>query len=415
MGGFTLDAACSVFWGDEMLSQQDALLILAGLVDASLVQVERLPGGTTRYQPLELAREFAGNRLRAEGEEDVCRRQHAVFFVRLAEALDSVGFRADTRADILAYELANARAALEWAQEQRQAEVGLRLTGFARLWDIRGGRSEARNRLAAMLALDAQARAEHAPTAPDLLRIERLYGYARTVLNSGDLEQAEAVAQEAIARAQQIDDRRALTESYATLGMVAQARGDLEQVASAFTTSMKYASQDMRSEGRYRTLFRLGELARNRSDFTQAHTLMEEAMAGAQAAGNAWDCAVTMTMLAHLERQQHDNIRARTHYLEGLKQFHAFGSPAFLAWSLEGYSVLLGVEGRHAPAARLCAAAATLREQANAPLPAPERAAFEDTVNRALEALGATQFTAEWLMGSSYSQAMAIAEAVKFG
>jgi hypothetical protein len=197
--------------------------------------------------------------------------------------------------------------------------------------------------------------------------------------------------------------------------MVAQARGDLEQVASAFTTSVEYASQDMRSEGRYRALFRLGELARNRSDFTQAHTLMAEAMAGAQAAGNAWDCAVTMTMLAHLERQQHDNVRARPRYLESLKQFHAFGSSAFFAWCLEGYSALLGGEGRHAPAARLCAAAATLREQANAPLPAPERVAFEDTVNRAREALGAAQFTAEWSMGSSFTQAMAIAEAVKFG
>src|SRR5690349_19958252 len=79
VGGFTLDAACSVCWGDEVLRQQEALLILSGLVDVSLFHVETLRGGTTRFHLLKLAREFAGNRLRAEGEDDACRRQHAVF------------------------------------------------------------------------------------------------------------------------------------------------------------------------------------------------------------------------------------------------------------------------------------------------------------------------------------------------
>jgi hypothetical protein len=56
-----------------------------------------------------------------------------------------------------------------------------------------------------------------------------------------------------------------------------------------------------------------------------------------------------------------------------------------------------------------------MRERVKAPLPAAERAAFEETVNRARDALGATVFDAEWSTGSSYSQAMAIAEAGNIG
>ena len=43
----------------------------------------------------------------------------------------------------LTLELPNARAALEWAEEKNEAEVGLRLAGFARLWHVRGQMSEA--------------------------------------------------------------------------------------------------------------------------------------------------------------------------------------------------------------------------------------------------------------------------------
>lgn len=403
VGGMTLAAARAVCWGNEPMTEAEALLTLAALVDAGLVQVDIVPSGFTRFHLLELVREYALERLRTEGEEEACRRRHAIYYAALAATMVLAGGSAQ--------ELPNARAALEWAEAQHEAELGLRLAGFARLWDMRGAAGEAEHWLEKTLALDAEARDAGNPCAPPSLRVERLYGYARALLNHGKLEQAGVFARESVALAQDINDPRGLSDAYATLGMIAQAKGDIEQATAAFIESVTHASPDARSESRYHTQYYMAELARYQGDFSQAHTLLEGALEDAQAAANGWDCAIMLTLLGHLERQQHDNARARGHYLEGLARFHAFDSPTYFAWCLEGYSALLCAEGSHARATHLCAAAATLRLQSHTPLPAAERGEFERILAAAREAMGETAFDAEWAIGSSFTAATALAEA----
>lgn len=414
-GAVSLPAARAVWRRDEMTPETDVLPMMAALVDANLVCVEIAPDGQPRFSLLSLMRDFARERLCDVGEEETFARRHAAYFANLARALMSIGIQSHVGIESLAEESDNVRAALEWACGHGDAELAMQLVGFARVWDIRGAVGEAEQWLERALSLDSEARERGARSVPMSLRVERLYGFARMSLNRGRLERAQTKAEQAVKLAQQIDDEDGMANAFATLGLIAQARGDSDQAVESFTESVAHADRASGSELAYRARYFLAESARLRGDFVRARALLEQALAGAKSADNAWDCAITMTMLAHLERLQHDNVRARPRYLESLKQFHAFGSPAFFAWCLEGYSALLGGEGRHAQAARLCAAAVTLRDQANAPLPAPERAAFEDTVNRAREALGAAQFTAEWSTGSSYTQAMAIAEAMNFG
>lgn len=415
VGGASLMVAQAVCWDESTVSEADKLIALAALVDTSLVQAEITPGGYTRFHMLELVREYALQRLRAEGEEEACRRRHAAFYAAFIEAMTFYGVGTSATSAHLAHELSNARAALKWAEERRVADIGLRLSGFARLWMIHGMPGEAVHWLATMLALDAESRTAAAPTAPLLLRAERLYGYARVLLNVGNLAQAEAVAQESVLLAQEVNDQDALSNAYATLGMIAQATGNIEQATTAFTESVAHAGPDARSESRYHALFLLGELARYQGDFDRAHRLLESALEGAQAAENAWDCAIMITLLAHLERQQQDNAQARRRYLDSLERFHDFGSPGYFAWCLEGYSALLCAEGNYARASRLCAAAATLRLQARAPLPMAERAPFEQTLASAREALGEEAFAAEWDAGSSLTETAALAEAMKSG
>lgn len=413
VGGMTLDAVRIVGWEGEAATETEALLTLAALVDASLAQAEIMSNGSTRFHLLELVREYAMERLCAEGEEASCRFRHAAYYAQLAE---SMLFSARDPGDALAHlaiELPNARAALEWANHQRDAALGLRLTGFARLWDIRGVGREAELWLERMLALDAEARAVGALTVPLLLRVERLYGYARVLLNHGNVEKAEMVAQDSVLLAQQVGNQGALSEAYMTLGLIAQAKGDVEQATNAFSESAAHADPAAPSESRYHALFCLADLARSQGDIDRAHVLFESALEGAEAADNTWDRTIIITLLAHLERQQHDNARARRRYLECLAHFHAFSSPTFFAWCLEGYSALLCAEERYAQATRLCAAAATLRLQARAPLPAAERGPFELTLANARAALGPVEFETEWAAGSALTESAALAEARK--
>jgi tetratricopeptide (TPR) repeat protein len=415
VGGATLDAARAVCWGDDNIAEAETMLALAALVDASLMQVEATREGRTRFYLLDLVREYALERLRAEGEEETRRHNHANYYATQAQSLVSVGFGRGHDADILCQELPNARAALEWALERRDAELGLRLAGFSRIWFIRGAAGETDYWFSAMLALDAEARAAGAPAAPLALRVQMLYGYGRTLINYGRIEQAEVFAQEAVVLARQIGDHDGLSNALATVGMIAQAKGDLEQATTVFTESVAQADPAANNEARYRALYLLAEVARHQGELDKAYGLLEQALAGAEAADNTWDGAIMITMLAHLERQQQDNDQARRRFLESLARFHSFGSVAFFAWCLEGYCGLLCAEADYARAVRLSAAAATLRLQANAPLPPTERDAFEHTLSCARDALRQTDFDVQWAAGSSLTMTAALDEAIKSG
>ncbi|HEY7340250.1 MAG TPA: tetratricopeptide repeat protein [Ktedonobacterales bacterium] len=414
-GGATLDAARAVCWRDDTVTDTETMLALAALVDASLVHVETARGGRPRFYLLELLREYALERLRADGEEETCRMRHARYYAARAQSLMSYGFGPRDDADRMGQELPNARAALEWALERRDAELGLRLAGFSRIWFIRGVAGETEHWFSAMLALDAEARAAGAPAAPLALRVQMLYGYGRSLINYGRIEQAEVFAQEAVALARQIGDHDGLSNALATVGLIAQAKGDTEQAITAFTESVAQAGSDVSSEARYRALYYLAEVARHQGDLDRAHMLLDQALSGAEAADNAWDRAIMTTMLAHLERQQQANAPARRHFLDSLSRFHSFGSVAFFAWCLEGYCALLCAEQDYARAIRLFAAAATLRRQAHAPLPTAERDAFEHSLSCARDALGQPDFDVEWAAGSPLTMTAALEEAMMSG
>jgi tetratricopeptide (TPR) repeat protein len=236
-------------------------------VDASLIQTEMVSDGVIRFQMLELIREYARQQLHVAGEEEQCRHRHAAYYARLAETIIAYfgpepAVRAAPFALALAQELPNARAALEWAEQRREAELGLRLTGFTRLWHVRGQMSEAVSWMERMLALDQRAREQGEPTAPLTLRIERLQGPGRTLVRYGKVERgAEALAQEALQLAQSISDQNSMSNAFATLGMIAQASGKLDEAETAFTESYTHARLIEQRGLMSRALFQLADVA----------------------------------------------------------------------------------------------------------------------------------------------------------
>src|SRR6266700_2539733 len=200
VGGWTLEAAEAVGFAPGEVAAEESILTLAALVDASLIQAEMSTGEAGRFGMLELMRDYALQRLHKAGEEEQCRRRHAAYYARLAETVfahfgPEPGVRKARVAFTLAQELPNARAALQWAEERQEAELGLQLAGFTRLWHVRGQMSEAERWMERMLALDLRAREQGEPTAPLTLRIQFLYGIGRTMVRHGKVERrAEAEA-----------------------------------------------------------------------------------------------------------------------------------------------------------------------------------------------------------------------------
>jgi hypothetical protein len=149
-----------------------------------------------------------------------------------------------------------------------------------------------------------------------------------------------------------------------------------------------------------------------RGDVARATALSEEALASAQASGMTWDIAITTTLLGHLARQQQNYAQAKARYREALALYRAFGSPAYIASCLEGFAAAVCAEGDYAQATRLCAAAAAVREQTQAPLPPAEREAFEQTVATARAELDESAFVREWSTGTLLTHDEAIDDAL---
>jgi predicted ATPase/transcriptional regulator with XRE-family HTH domain len=418
VGGWTLSAAESVGFSEGETTPAEVILTLAALVDASLIQTETVVGGVIRFQMLELVRDYSLQRLYAAGEEEQSRRRHAAYYARLAEAVfahfgPEPGVREAHFVLTMAQELPNARAALQWAEERQEAELGLQLAGFTRLWHVRGQMSEATRWMEHMLALDLRSREQGEPIAPLTLRIQFLYGIGRTMVRHGRVEpRAEAFAQEALHLARRIGDHHGISNAYTTLGMIAQASGKLDEAEVAFTESYTHARLIEHNGLISHALILLGDLARMQGDVARATVLLEEALVGVQASGMTWDIPMTMALLGQLARQQQNYPLAKAHYRKALVLYRTFGSPTYIAACLDGYAATACAEGHYTQVIRLCAAAAALREQTQTELLQAEREAFEQTVAIARAALDESAFVREWNAGTRLTQDEAIDDAL---
>lgn len=422
-GGWTLEAAEAVCLPGPAetageTTSAEVILMLAALVDASLIQTDVLANGEVRFHMLELVRDYARQQLHTLGEEEHYQRQHAAYYARLAEKVMAYFGPEQGVRDALAViawtqESPNARAALHWAEETQEAELGLRLASFGRLWHIHGQMSETERWYVRMLDLDLWARAQGKPTAPLTLRIYILYGLGRTMVRHGKASPAaEAAAREALQLAQQIADHHGISSAYATLGMVAQANGRLDEAAKAYSESYRYAQLIDQNGLTCRALFHRAELAGLRGDTARARILLEEAQTLAREAGLIWEIPIMTTLLGHLATQQRDYEGAKTRYREALTLYRSFGSPTYTAGCLEGYASALGAEGNHVLATRFCAAAAALRERTQTSLLPVEREAVEQVIATAKAALDAQTFAAAWATGAAYTHEEAIDKAL---
>jgi predicted ATPase/transcriptional regulator with XRE-family HTH domain len=172
-GGFTLGAAAWVTASGEPAERAppdprdevgaadpEAIARVGALLRKNLLVEEAAPAERTtpRFRMLEPIRLFACDRLREGGEEPAVRLRHATYFAGLAEAIDALtlGPEPELWLPRLERELANIRAAHDWALAAGEPELAARIVcAVAQMWEIKGLLTEARQRVRATLARDA--------------------------------------------------------------------------------------------------------------------------------------------------------------------------------------------------------------------------------------------------------------------
>ena len=152
VGGFSLDGAAAVA-ADLDLDVVDGI---ESLLNNSLLRTERMSEGDPRFGMLETMREYALERLAERGDGEAVRRRHAGFYLRLAEDAEPalLGPEQMRWARKLDSERDNLRAALTWAAESGETEVGLRTAGALwRFWQMRAADVEGREHLDRLLTV----------------------------------------------------------------------------------------------------------------------------------------------------------------------------------------------------------------------------------------------------------------------
>jgi predicted ATPase/class 3 adenylate cyclase len=141
-GGFVLDAveAVATSNGNEAA---DAVDLLAGLVDKSLVMADR-SGGGTRYRLLETIRQYAEERLVSTGSADRVRQAHATYYGAFARSVGRRLWSAEKMTWVarLEPELDNLRLAVSWAVGHGATDLamGIAVSMVGQAVGRRGGR-----------------------------------------------------------------------------------------------------------------------------------------------------------------------------------------------------------------------------------------------------------------------------------
>jgi predicted ATPase len=193
-GGATTEAALEVTGAHPST--------LEGLLDKQLLLRRARPGADSRLLMLETVREFALERLEADGAAAEIHERHSRYFLALAERAEP---ELDTRGDEqwlprLDAEIDNFRAALGWSLRHGDPTIGLHLTVLlGRYFEIRSREAEGREGIEAALhsAGDAAPLRERARAQRALVRLDLSEGVAYDPRDS--MERARARAGEALA------------------------------------------------------------------------------------------------------------------------------------------------------------------------------------------------------------------------
>jgi tetratricopeptide (TPR) repeat protein len=395
---------------------------------------------------LETTREHGLEQLDAHGEAAAIRRAHAANICALAEDIEPhlTGAQQERWLAHLDAEHDNLRAALRWASEVGEVELGLRLAGAVwRFWWVRGHLSEGRAWLTDFLTCSRSsdggsgATAATAPRAA--VRARALHGagvltsyqgdfvegatlleqgvalyreagdtggvaaalaeLGRTVLWQGQYVRATKVLDESLSLSRHLHDRHSTATALFHLATLMHLRGFYDWSAPLAEDCLTLSREvgDLRLQGSALNL--LASVAYIQGNLARASTLYDESLALHQSLGHKVAVVAVLGNLGLVALAQGEVGRARSLWEDCLRQAWTFDQRWIVAYGLEGLADVEAAQGHARRATQFFAVAHTLREELRIPAPRLERDRHEQALACLREGLGEETFEAMWTAG----------------
>lgn len=288
-GGWTLDAATAMAGAPS--EQPDVPTLLGGLVDKSLVAVDRDGANEPRYHMLETVRQYMIDRLEEVGESSLARTRHLHFFLDLAEAVDEnehVSHALGSHVPRLDRELDNVLAAHAWCDiVEGGAELGLRLMNTVQMYWVerryRMGLPPAeQDPIALGYRLTMEALARPGAQARTMNRCSALFGLSQLSSLMRHYDEAEAHMAESTAIARELGDNRMLAAGLGVQAVFYRLREDFVSARSCADEMLAIARQSEDKRSIAIALLKLGEVSMAQGAMADAESHLAQSVAVAR-------------------------------------------------------------------------------------------------------------------------------------
>ena len=296
--------------------------LLSSLVEKSMVVVTSASDQESRYSMLESMRDYAREQLAVSGELEEMRRRHAEAFLMLAEQAEPelIGPEQVRWLARLEQEHGNLRAALEWAAEQSNGTVLLRLASSVwRFWWMCGYLRDGERWLEQALFAAEPAAA---------LRARALDGYGTIKLGLGEHAASRIHLEAALDLALAAEDHVTAASALVHLGMGAQSQGGETRAASLFEAGLAIYREVGHAWGTAQALRSLGTVRRHLGELHAAERDLAEAITLFRQVGDVRALALALISLASLLGSRGERPRVHTLLAEAVSLGRLLGDNA---------------------------------------------------------------------------------------
>ena len=285
-GGWTLDAAMAM--AGTPADQTDVPTLLSGLIDKSLVEVERHGNGEPRYRMLETVRQYMIDRLEEVGETGLARTRHLHFFLNLAEALHEREYAGKASGSVvprLDHEVDNILAAHASCDiVEGGAELGLRLVNAALMYWVErryrtGLPAAEQDPLSLGCRLSTEALARPSAHARTMYRCRALYGFSYLLFLLRRFDEAEQCLVESTSIARELGDYKILSSRVGTRIEFHDLRNDLGSAKSCAEEALLIAHQSGDPRSIAGALLSLGEVSTAQGAMAEAVSYLSQSVA----------------------------------------------------------------------------------------------------------------------------------------
>lgn len=419
VGDFSLQAVIAVC-GD--LSEAEADNALNKLLKVRLLQRHKNEGGVHRFSMFSVIRLFAAQRFAQRTDTQLYRAYFGSYFLQLAEQSEPLleGPEQHEQQELLECEHANIQQALGLLLECGKPREALRLVAALwRFWYNRGYLREGHTLIGQVLerqgltligqALDAATENENDDLA---LRARALDGLGSILRKQGDFEAAQRSYEEALALYRALHMQDEVAQILYRVGSAAMYADKPEQAASYLQESLQCNELLGDQQGIARARNNLGVLCYYAEDYATAKQHYEAGLVAVRLHGDEFSTAIALGNLGEIAFLQGDPALALARYKEGLTISHRLEDPEGIAYSLEWLALLLAERGERLRAARLWAAAESIRTKHGLPLAPQDEAAKQARILAARGRCDPAAWEAAWAAGTTLSTDDVVAEAL---